>query len=1203
METIRFSFDGQGPGLISEVRKIEAELRKLKAVVDDIAASNRASGGLFSGIEADAAAAKQAIADTQLDLAIAREEDLAAGRVTSKQAADQAIKARREQISQEIELERRKQRQLRQLQLTDPSQRRERDRLIEESSRRERQLTLQRLRDQNQLNQSNNTLRDGVTQIAAKYFLALQALQAFLGVARGGYNALIRQNVELQEQLLGTQASLASTNRVLAGGVEITDPTAAIQALEGPVNDAIARIREGSLELVGVTSAQLVPIFQNIAGQSAAIGASLDDSADLTLKFAAALGTLNIPLEQQRQEVSSILQANITTDSILAKTLGINNEMVRAWKAQGTAVDEINKRLETFQAGNALGAQAIGGVASNIKELFENISLEAGQELTEQLAKDLSDLLDLLRDNQDEILAFVQGGVEFFEVIYDRVKNLVDILSDELGPTLERSAAAFDEDTLDSIELLINGIAKAITLVANAVDSNPLIQYLLRTADITQNVLGSLARISPEFLRSAQSAGVYAERTAAIEEESKRALEAIQNGEAGAAKARDEAIAKIDDQIAALKESSLAGVENRNEVKRQVEALEELKGELSDTGEGITLVSKSTEQLTNDLKLLTEQFQQLNNEAALAESQLNAAVERSLEQGLITEREAAAQRNQVARESAEERLQIARDREVEIRKLLNQGPDLEQQKQFNQELVKIQTDQAKLELEITKSRIADKQRLEDQALKDLEDSTRDGLAAIGEAETQRAIARQELINAGVLRREEANLQELESTRARIQAEIQAEEQRAQRLAQLEFDDPAEQIENARRIQQSRQRLADLTLQALQNEKSQEEAIATIVARRIDRQLSAEQRQADARLRQLTEIKSEEEQITNALDRRQKLAEAQARLEGAQANLRETTTQIEVDRLDRALELRRRLNDEQLSPEVRRVLQDQLRVLTGRRNTGESEIIARQAVAQERLLQARQETLVREQETARQQLETEIQRERLAARRQIIETQIAEVQARIALSEAQANRDKLLSDPNASTDDIARANDAVAAAEQSVGLAQQAQADAFANLEAQERVADVQRETLRTQQQAARAQNNAATAAELQANQLKVAEASATRLYQSLRDAARIRLRPLEVDDIPQRSQSVRGAASRSAAVQAESVRQVQPAAATEGNRELSRGISALVDLARQSNETQQALNANILRVAGRPVSQTTVVQQASDQERVLRGAL
>lgn len=119
--------------------------------------------------------------------------------------------------------------------------------------------------------------------IAFAYNNINDAMQKVAAAGQELYQKLIGQNVQLQQELLSTQSSLVATNKVVAGGLEIKDPTTAIKALTNPINEAVGLVRQGSLELVGVTSAQLIPLFQITAQNSANIGANLKQSADLTL--------------------------------------------------------------------------------------------------------------------------------------------------------------------------------------------------------------------------------------------------------------------------------------------------------------------------------------------------------------------------------------------------------------------------------------------------------------------------------------------------------------------------------------------------------------------------------------------------------------------------------------------------------------------------------------------------------------------------------------------------------------------------------------------------------------------------------------------------------------------------------------------------------------------------------------------------------
>lgn len=359
-----------------------------------------------------------------------------------------------------------------------------------------------------------------LTEISFAYNNISDTIQAVVGQSQQLYAKLIGQNVELQQQLLSTQSSLAATNKIISQGVEVTDPTQAIQALTEPVNQAVADIRKGSLELVGVTSAQLIPLFQITAQNSANIGASLRESGDLTLSFAAALRTLQIPLDQARQELVSIYTAQITSDSQLAKSLGLNNQMVNQWKAQGILVEKLTERLEAFRAGNALAAGTIEGVSSNIQEIFDEIARVAGEPLLEPIVAQLDNVYDFLEDNADTIQSIAQNGVNFIlqlgsklgeavTALQPAIKTFSEAIFTQLGA--EASVAA------DTLILIVDGLVSLVKVAAPVLEVIANITKTiaeLAATDIGKIILqatlivGLLSSLAPVFAAITSAAGI-----------------------------------------------------------------------------------------------------------------------------------------------------------------------------------------------------------------------------------------------------------------------------------------------------------------------------------------------------------------------------------------------------------------------------------------------------------------------------------------------------------------------------------------------------------------------------------------------------------------------------------------------------------------------------------------------------------------------
>ena len=243
----------------------------------------------------------------------------------------------------------------------------------------------------------------------AKVGFALYGIQQITGVLKqafgGMFDSTIGESIRLQESILKTQTSLASTNDVLRNGEAITDPYKAIVALTGTIEQRISSIRDRSLELAGVTSNEVIEVFGMVAQQVGNIGGSLKDAEDLAISFAGALGTFGIPLYQARQEIGSILRGNITTDSYLAKALGITNEDVqKARTSTEGLVGFLEGKLSTAVAGQKIAAEQFSGVLSNIADFKELIGQAFGDNLLQPTINGLTAVYNLLVSVKDQMM-------------------------------------------------------------------------------------------------------------------------------------------------------------------------------------------------------------------------------------------------------------------------------------------------------------------------------------------------------------------------------------------------------------------------------------------------------------------------------------------------------------------------------------------------------------------------------------------------------------------------------------------------------------------------------------------------------------------------------------------------------------------------------------------------------------------------------
>jgi hypothetical protein len=333
------------------------------------------------------------------------------------------------------------------------------------------------------LKQGAAGLSQAIFAVSENLFFLTSGFQALQQLVVGGpFELLIGQNARLQDQLLATQASIVSTSQVVQQGYAIADPTTAINALQAPIEAAIAKLRQGSLELSGVTSQDLIPLFQQIVQEGTRIGATLDDSVELSLKFAAALGTLNIPLYQSRQEIGSILQGNIDNNSILAKTLGLTNDQVEKWIAQGTAVEELNKRLEAFRAGNRLSANTLTGLTSNIKEIFDEVGRRAGAPLLKPILVEVRRFYDFLNQSlggltnyfskiAGQLLSIALAASGGIEALFNSLGGIAAKIPDFLFTALTDAVITF----VDAIKLtlqILQPVINVFSVLATTVTGN-----------------------------------------------------------------------------------------------------------------------------------------------------------------------------------------------------------------------------------------------------------------------------------------------------------------------------------------------------------------------------------------------------------------------------------------------------------------------------------------------------------------------------------------------------------------------------------------------------------------------------------------------------------------------------------------------------------------------------------------------------------
>lgn len=706
-----------------------------------------------------------------------------------------------------------------------------------------------------------------VTALANTYNEVSMALQGVLAAGAPVYQALIGANEELNQQILSSQASLAATQRVFQNGIEITDPKVAIEALGEPIRAALQNIREESLNLVGVTSQELVPLFQilttnasKLSNQSKEFPDAIGAAEKLTTDFAAALGTLSIPLNQAQEEINSILQGQISVDSRLAKSIGLNNEQVKLWQQQGVLVDKLREKLEPFVAGNQLAAQSIGGISSNIQEIVQETARVAGEPLFEILTQELQQVYELLQDNKDEIEAFAKEAVTQIINLFNSFKEIGESLKG-----LEPEFQTLGENGARTSELLVTGFrafAGALTVVAKIIA--PILNKLLKVQSFALTVIEK-AQTGVGFLTGSFDSATEAvlalnQATFRLGGESVTALENIRKAEEARQQAQKNGVKLTDEQIraeqealnsakrqidanekqiAALKALAPQSEDQKRAIQEQIAGLEALNaklstnsGELSKQSGGLTLVASAQQQQQESLNKLTKAYDESTRKISEAEAQKNLEIAKLQESGKIGAQEAEKKQLEATQARIASQIEAERAKLTELEKLDQTNEDIA--KQTSDSRVKL----AELETQKLENEIKTRENLEEAGRKKLEDDYEASSLKIQQTEADRLKEIERLESQGVLNDAQAQDRKLQVTLDRINSELDAEKKKLSALEALPTSgDPEAERKKANEISQLRIEIAKKEAEQLQAIREKEDAAREAALKDIEKQFS------------------------------------------------------------------------------------------------------------------------------------------------------------------------------------------------------------------------------------------------------------------------------------------------------------------------------------------------------------------------------
>lgn len=202
------------------------------------------------------------------------------------------------------------------------------------------------------------------------------------------FNQAVSPGLKFNESIESAQLGIAS---LITSTMELRDHTGQLLPLEAKYAEAkrVSAHETDQLRIAGLatvaTTEQLVEAYQQAVGPLTRAGVQLEDVRRLTIGIVQAAGALGMPMFQINEEVRSIAEGTVNVHSRVAKTLGITNEQLGAWRASNTLVDELNKRLEAFNIAGIEAMETWRGIKSNMTDALGYLMGKATEPLFEAL--------------------------------------------------------------------------------------------------------------------------------------------------------------------------------------------------------------------------------------------------------------------------------------------------------------------------------------------------------------------------------------------------------------------------------------------------------------------------------------------------------------------------------------------------------------------------------------------------------------------------------------------------------------------------------------------------------------------------------------------------------------------------------------------------------------------------------------------------
>lgn len=571
-------------------------------------------------------------------------------------------------------------------------------------------------------------------------------------------------------------------------------------------------------------------------------------------------------------------------------------------------------------------------------------------------------------------------------------------------------------------------------------------------------------------------------------------------------------------QLEAIKNNSKAGLEARKEASDQILDIRknQIDGEIAllDAGKteieskvrsGVLSEAAAQEQLTAIARDGIQKRLQLNREqqasASGSEKDKLIAEERQLQSELADiQSETAAQENDRAIESFNQRKSILEGQyaqgKVSKANYNKQLLDLDLA-QNDEELRQLREQLSKLEATDTEGREAINAKIGEvtakraditraayqRELEAVEEANDKALDAVKLAETQRSIEIAKLEKSKAVSSEQAEQLRSKATISRIDAEIAAERDKYNKISSLKAANPDDEAKRQDDMRGSQQRLADLTLQRVDQEMAAEKALQEAAKKALEEQIAlraVKTRQAvlgiQKEISALDRQQKAQEAIVRSLDRQQKLSQSSFDLVKAQSDAEVSRYDVQLAGLNQAIGLVKQYNQE--ADPTKKYQQGRILGALGvSSQTAEIDLIRKKQAIEDQQAAAKKQQLAAEQAQAKVQLEINIKKSMMEAKIQLLTAKKFEYEAKITAEKTKqavedAKAELALAKQGGDQKEIAEAKAALeeakaadADAREGLKFATDFRKEAEQNVKDQPQLAEQQRQALDAQQAA------------------------------------------------------------------------------------------------------------------------------------------